>query len=202
MTTICRHIKTNGERCGCPALREHAFCYFHRNLAQRHSRPAPEVPTIIHPIDGRYPQIAAEPTLNLPPLEDRESIQLALSMTVGALARNTLDTKRAATLLYGLQVASANARNLKHQPSLSYLVTETTLTPAGQEIAPDEDPEGEIVFQQFLQSLQEEDDEDDEAEDEEAVSVGKYLQPITLKHNEENLSTLTRSVAMDVPDLG
>jgi hypothetical protein len=169
MTTICRHIKTNGERCGSPALTNHAFCYFHRNLAQRHPKPAPEIPTIIHPLDPtREPHLAAtQPILNLPPLEDRESIQLAASMIVGALASNSLDIKRAGILLYGLQVASANARKLNHQPSLNYIVTETTLTPTGDEIAPDEDPEGEIVFQQFLQSLEEDDEHeaDDDAID-------------------------------------
>jgi hypothetical protein len=83
-------------------------------------------------------------------------------MIIGALARNTLDTKRAVTLLYGLQVASANARNLRHSPSMSYLVTETTITPAGDEIAPDEDPVGELQYQEFLQSLEDDDDNDDE----------------------------------------
>jgi len=165
MTTICRHIKINGERCGCPALRDHAFCYFHRTIALSHPRPAPEpTPTIIHPLNGGEPQIIPpQPTLNLPPLEDRESIQLATSMIIGALARNTLDTKRAATLLYGLQVASANARNLKHTPLLSYLVTETTLTPTGDEIAPDEEPLGELAYQEFLQNLglNDDDEEDD-----------------------------------------
>jgi hypothetical protein len=88
-------------------------------------------------------------------------------MIVGALASNSLDIKRAGILLYGLQVASANARKLNHQPSLNYIVTETTLTPTGDEIAPDEDPEGEIVFQQFLQSLEEDDEHeaDDDAID-------------------------------------
>jgi hypothetical protein len=174
MTTICRHIKTNGERCGCPALRNQTHCYFHRNLTSRHPKPAPEpIPTIIHPLDPtREPHLAApQPTLNLPALEDRESIQLAASMIIGALARNTLDTKRAVTLLYGLQVASANARKLNLQPSLNYLVTETTFTPAGDEIAPDEDPLGELRYQELLQSLEEdeedEDDEDEEEDDEE-----------------------------------
>ena len=164
MTTICRHIKTNGERCGCPALRDQPYCYFHLTLAATHPNPAPEIPTILHPIDGGEPQVAAQPTLHLPALEDRESIQLAASMIIGALARNTLDTRRAATLLYGLQVASANARNLKHRPAPGYAITETTFTPTGQEIAPDVDPEGEIDFQQFLQDLADEDldDEDDE----------------------------------------
>jgi hypothetical protein len=170
MTTICRHIKTNGERCGCPALRNQTHCYFHRNLTSRHPKPAPDpIPTIIHPLDPtREPHLAApQPTLNLPALEDRESIQLAASMIIGALARNTLDTKRAVTLLYGLQVASANARKLNLQPSLNYLVTETTFTPAGDEIAPDEDPLGELRYQELLQSLEEDDEEDEDDEDEE-----------------------------------
>ena len=174
MTTICRHIKTNGERCGSPALTNHAFCYFHRNLTQRHPKPAPEIPTIIHPLDPtREPHVAAtQPTLNLPALEDRESIQLAASMIVGALARNSLDIKRAGILLYGLQVASANAaRTLNLEPSRNYVVTETILTPTGEEIAPDEDPEGEIVFQQFLQSLEEDDDEDETEEHETAEEM-------------------------------
>lgn len=168
MTTICRHIKTNGERCGSPALRDQTHCYFHRNLTARHPRPLPEpIPTIIHPLDPtREPHLAAiQPTLNLPALEDRESIQLAASMIIGALARNTLDTRRAVTLLYGLQVASANARQLNLSPSLDYIVTETTFTPAGDEIAPDEDPAGEIAYQEFLQSLGDDDDDDDEEED-------------------------------------
>ena len=168
MTTICRHIKTNGQRCGSPALNNHAFCYFHRNLAQRHPKPAPEIPTIIHPLGGGEPQLAiTQPTLNLPPLEDRESIQLATSMIVSALAGNSLDMKRAGILLYGLQVASANARSLNTTPWQSYAVTETVLTPTGDEIAPDEDPEGEIVFQQFLQSLDEDDEETNEHDPEE-----------------------------------
>lgn len=167
MTTICRHIKTNGARCGSPALTNHAFCYFHRNLASRHPKPAPEpTPTIIHPLDPtRELQVAAEPTLHLPALEDRESIQLAASMIIGALARNTLDTRRATALLYGLQVASANAVRLNHEPSLNYIVTETTLTPTGDEIAPDEDPLGELAFQELLQSFEESDEcECDECE--------------------------------------
>ncbi len=34
------------------------------------------------------------------------------------------------------------------------------------------------------------------------ASVSQHPQPITLKHNEENLSALPRGVAMDVPNLG
>ena len=66
MTTICRHIKTNGERCGSPALRDQTHCYFHRNLTANHPKPAPEPTTILHPRDGRDPQVAPQSTLNLP----------------------------------------------------------------------------------------------------------------------------------------
>jgi hypothetical protein len=188
MTTICRHIKINGERCGSPALSSHAFCYFHRNLSQRHSKPAPEIPTIIHPVDGREPHAAApQPSLILPPLEDRESIQFAASIIIGALARNTLDTKRASILLYGLQVASANAARLNHKPSRDYLVIETTLTSSGDEIAPDIDPPGEIAFQQFIADLHLEDPDEEDEEDESQPE----LSPVTryLRHTLSNAGT-------------
>ena len=32
MVTICRHIKTNGQRCGSPALRVNYFCYYHDKI--------------------------------------------------------------------------------------------------------------------------------------------------------------------------
>jgi hypothetical protein len=187
MTTICRHIKINGERCGSPALHNQPYCYFHRILTASHPHlPAPVpgvpgqlagwggdpgVPGQLAGWDGdptREPHLAAtQPTLNLPALEDRESIQLAASIIIGALARNTLDTRRAAVLLYGLQVASANARKLNHSPSLNYIVTETVLTPAGDEIALDEDPLGEIAYQEFLHNLDADDDEEEDDADSE-----------------------------------
>lgn len=169
MTTICRHIKINGARCGSPALRNQTFCYFHRTLAERHPLPAAPDPSpaIIHPANpGRELQVAPPSTgLDLPPLEDRESIQVAVSLIIGALARNTIDSARASTLLYGLQVASANAVRLDFKPSLSYIVTETTHAPSGQEIAPDEDPEGELAYQEFLSSFENRADDDEEDDD-------------------------------------
>jgi hypothetical protein len=50
--------------------------------------------------------------LDLPPLEDNVSIQLALIDVLQALAANQLDPKRAGLLLYGLQVASANVQKM------------------------------------------------------------------------------------------
>jgi hypothetical protein len=51
--------------------------------------------------------------LELPPVEDSASIQLALIQVIQALAAEQLDPRRAGLLLYGLQVASANAKNVR-----------------------------------------------------------------------------------------
>ncbi len=179
-TEICRHIKTNGLRCGSPALTAEVFCYFHKDLHHRHRRHGTTStdisPATLHPMraDIRGGQLepliaqyyAPEPqTLDLPPLEDRESIQVAISMLVTALAANRVDPKRASMLLYGLQVASSNCTHLDLLPSRSRLVRETVLAPSGEQIAPDEDPEAEIDYQNFLTAMQQAHDEDCECED-------------------------------------
>ena len=51
-------------------------------------------------------------SLRIPAVEDNAAIQLALIEVLHALAANHLDPRRAGLLLYGLQVASANARHL------------------------------------------------------------------------------------------
>jgi hypothetical protein len=185
-TKVCRYIRTNGERCGSPALNSEVFCYYHVQLGKRHrglnarpenSRLEP-IETIIHPMtlqDGtqREPltaeyfdvQAAVPLQLDFPPLEDRHSIQLALSMLITALAQDRIDPRRAAMLLYGLQVASANAKDLT--PSLppnrrAGKVRETVLDASGILIAPDEDPEGEEDYQRpgsvarFLEKMEKE----------------------------------------------
>jgi hypothetical protein len=71
--------------------------------------------------------------LDLPPVEDTASIQLALIDVLQALAANQLDTKRAGLLLYGLQVASANAAKM-HLPIGA--VRSVTYTDQGTPLAP------------------------------------------------------------------
>jgi len=72
--------------------------------------------------------------LELPPVEDTVSIQLALIDVLQALAANQLDTKRAGLLLYGLQVASANVQKM-HRP-ISDVVRSVTYTEEGTPLAP------------------------------------------------------------------
>jgi hypothetical protein len=131
---LCRHIKTNGLRCCGAALAESPFCYFHRRLHQRH------VPYRFTTVTRGY--LLPGQHIELGPLEDPESVQLAISQVVNALATGALEPKRAACLLYGLQLASSNARNLELQPpgavrSIQSLPEDTT-TP-GLDLA-DPDP--------------------------------------------------------------
>ncbi len=102
MYNECRHIFTSGKKCESPALTDQSFCYFHSNTRKRPARK-----------DEAYePYIAPEDTAhNLPPLEDADAIQLAISDVVLALAANRIDPRRARILIYGLQVASQNHRH-------------------------------------------------------------------------------------------
>jgi hypothetical protein len=88
----CEHIKANNQQCGSPAMGGRRFCYFH---SQTH--------------DGRK----RKKPMRVPVLEDQQSIQLAATRVCQAVADESLDPKRAATLLYGLQVAGNAVKQIK-----------------------------------------------------------------------------------------
>ena len=126
---LCRHIKTNGHRCKSPSLGQTAFCYFHsrlhrrhRNLVENHRNLAESATEFTQTnlqstqTNLHSTQLTPEIELDLPPLEDAESIQIAISLVVAALARNRIDSRRAATILYALQLASTNARSINTEP--------------------------------------------------------------------------------------
>jgi len=120
----CRHIKPNGSRCKSPALKEKAYCYFHirvHKIARNQSAPA--IP---------YEQ----QDLEIPFLEDRGAVQVALSEVVGALATRRVDFKRAALMIYALQVASSNAKNPADLVALQP-VREASENDQGEELAPE-----------------------------------------------------------------
>jgi hypothetical protein len=87
----CRHIFTDGRRCGSPSLRHEELCYYHHTTR----RPA-ENPRL------------RQSHFDLPLPEDRSAIQSAIGQVLQRIARNELDPKRAGLLLYGLQIASLN----------------------------------------------------------------------------------------------
>ena len=82
----CMHVRANGVRCGSPAMRDDAFCYFHDRL---YNRPAEEA---------------------FPFLEDAASIQMAIMQVLDGLRRGKLEKGVANSLLFGLQTASANLK--------------------------------------------------------------------------------------------
>lgn len=108
----CHHIKSNGLRCGSPALRDEIYCYFHR--IWRHQpdcfphRPDP---------NGSL--------FDLPLLENAEAVQLAIQQVLQALISNKIDTRRAYTLLFGLQTAASNVKRT-HFDNVAYRKEYTT----------------------------------------------------------------------------
>lgn len=89
----CAHLRASGVRCGSPALRGSAFCYYHDHFHNG--------PRIIFP--------------SLAKLDDAYGIQTALAEVLTGILDGRLNHKTAGLLLYGLQTAVAN---LKHMPDL------------------------------------------------------------------------------------
>ncbi len=183
-TLYCRHIRPSGRRCQSAALRGQPLC-FHHASAKAHLRalhpPEDGTSNILHDIgNDELDRIRREPllteyyagsrgpvVLQFPPLEDANAVQLALSMVIKVLGQNRLDLKRAAAMLYALQIAAANARNLSHDES--HAVSDITQDDAGNILSPDEDPEQVQDTQRFIEEFRlrhEADEPDDENEEE------------------------------------
>jgi hypothetical protein len=90
----CRHIFTDGHRCGSPCLRQEEFCYYHH--------------TTRRPIENPGRRRCRQARFDLPLPEDRGAIQSSIGEVLRRIAGNEIDSKRAGLLLYGLQIASLN----------------------------------------------------------------------------------------------
>jgi hypothetical protein len=86
----CRHIRLNGQPCAAPALRGQSLCYFHHRAED--------------------PNTYLERWLPFP--EDAASLQLALARVQRLLLMDGFEFKRANALLYSLQIACMNLKNL------------------------------------------------------------------------------------------
>jgi hypothetical protein len=105
----CHHIKVNGTQCGSPALRRHTLCYFH----QRHHEESIALNT------DRLKNARASRrnvTIDLPVLEDANSIQISLMQIMRLIITGQIDAKTAGLLLYALQTASANLPRTNFSP--------------------------------------------------------------------------------------
>jgi hypothetical protein len=158
MHTICRHIKTNGRKCGTPALQGMPYCYFHNrmhNLA-RAPKPTPEEP------------------VTLPVLEDSSAIQFALTQVIQGLTSKNLDPRSAGLCLYALRIATQHVQ--RNQILFAdEVVQSVTQSPEGDELAPqihvcldDEDCDDCPEFDncELVVRDEDEDEDEDEGEDE------------------------------------
>jgi hypothetical protein len=98
------YMAPTGQRCGSPALKGDYYCYHHhlKNAKRTQHR------VLIDPEVTR---------MELPPIEDRASIFVALAAVVHRLAENTIDTRRAGQMIYALQVCLQSLAPAQPQPA-------------------------------------------------------------------------------------
>src|SRR5208283_199630 len=94
----CEYLKPNGEFCGSPALRGRDYCHWHLTCVARRLSAEKQEAT-----QDRTP-------LELPPLEDANSVQLAVMMVIDAMLHNRVSPRMSGHLLYALQIASSNLK--------------------------------------------------------------------------------------------
>jgi hypothetical protein len=162
---LCRHVKTNGLQCKAAALNGELWCYFHHRLHQRHSTFRLTEATRGYLVPGQHIQLTA--------LEDRESVQVALSVVINPLATGQLDIKRATALLYGLQLASNNARGLHTEPYAANTVRAIQPSPDGLDLA---EPGPTLETDDLYLFTDDEDQEDNEEEDFTEEQTNRFLE--------------------------
>jgi hypothetical protein len=122
----CEHLKVNGTQCGSPALRRNHFCYFHKHWQ--------ETRIVLNANRARRGRAA----IDLPVLEDANSIQVALMQVMRLILSAQIDPKTAGLLLYALQTASSNLKRINFEPIIK---TEVVIDPKTVDQTPlGEDP--------------------------------------------------------------
>lgn len=144
----CQHVKINGTQCGSPALRSRRLCYFHDNIRRERAKIA----------------ASASARFDLPLLEDANCVQVALMKVIQMLGSGTLDHKTAGLMLYALQTASVNLRNVDLEADEVTDVVIDRDTVSGTCI------EGPQWFEEDFESAPEEDDAEDEEDDAEEAA--------------------------------
>ena len=104
----CQYIKVNGTQCGSPAMRRNRFCFFHKRWHEQR---------VILGAPGSTPRKGrSKPALDLPVLEDANAVQVALMQVMRLLLSGQIEHKTASLILYGLQTASSNLRQVTFDP--------------------------------------------------------------------------------------
>lgn len=149
----CRHIFTDGRRCGSPTIRgphgADTFCYYHHNARR--------------PIHDAPARRRRQSRFALPNPEDRSAIQQALGQILQRIASNDIDPRRAGLLLYGLQIASLNLPKSNPAEPPAEIVSEVTHDPEHGLLAPPAElhaNQPKSSMQLLLDDLQDEDSEE------------------------------------------
>jgi len=157
----CQHIKVNGTQCGSPALRRNRFCYFHKRYHDEQvALHLDQVTNDRAKTDQRRRRIM----IDLPVLEDANSIQVSLMQIMRLLITGELNGKTAGLLLYALQTASSNLQRTRFEPDMHDVILDpraVNQTPLDMPVWEDEE------FEEEEEEYVEDSDDDDEEEDEE-----------------------------------
>ena len=108
----CEKVREDGTVCGCPQMRGYRYCYAHERMLQTQSQ-----------------------KLELPAQEDANGIQMAIMRVQKALIDDEISEKKAALLLYSLQMASSNLKHTSFTSKDKEVVTEMRVSPASADIA-------------------------------------------------------------------
>ena len=113
----CQHVKVNGVQCGSPALKNRKLCHFHQRWQQGRIQ--------LNANQARRSRYS----LDLPILEDANSIQVALMQGMRLLLTNQVDHRTAALLFYALQTASSNLSRTTFEPRPQQVVIDPSSIP-------------------------------------------------------------------------
>jgi hypothetical protein len=166
----CQHVKLNGTQCGSPALRRRRFCFFHDKIRSEQAKIRASAPA------ARFA---------LPLLEDANCVQVALMKVIQMLGSGTIDHKTAGLMLYALQTASNNLRNVDFEADDVTDVVIDRDTVAATSI------DGPQWFEEDFECGEEDDEEEgdeeeaDEEENEHETAADNQHAPETIKAKPE-----------------
>jgi hypothetical protein len=109
----CQHVFHDGNDCLNVADPYEHFCRWHKTSADREAR------RITY---SKRRNKNAIRDLNLPMIEDAESLQLAIHEVLDAIIDGRANDRRAGHLLYGLQISQNNIKDRLHFTRMKYSV--------------------------------------------------------------------------------
>ncbi len=100
-------MKADGVPCGSPAMRGHRFCFHHHRWHEE---------GVILNADRATRK---KPSLDVAALGNAKAIQISIMQVLRQLLAGEIDHKTASVLLYGLQTATINVRQLHTNPAIT-----------------------------------------------------------------------------------